>query len=142
MAVFGANYVAENAMEVFYVREKPVVPQPGDGVIKMPAPGQMQFEEGFKVDVTGHGVTAQRTLKDLPSKDVISCQRRRVRPFCVYSILPFCVLSAHVWMTAEPTIPVAENCNERYRHDLRWLGSRQQKHGSQCQKIVRNQGCH
>ncbi|KAL3136428.1 hypothetical protein ABBQ38_005684 [Trebouxia sp. C0009 RCD-2024] len=77
MAVFGANYVAENAMEVFYVREKPVVPQPGDGVIKMPAPGQMQFEEGFKVDVTGHGVTAQRTLKDLPSKDVISCQRRR-----------------------------------------------------------------
>lgn len=109
MAVFGANFVADNAMEVFYVREKPVVPQPGDGVIKMPAPGQMQFEEGFKVDVTGHGVTAQRTLKDLPSKDVISCQRRRVRSFCVYTILPLLCLhnpplllvSAHAWMTAK-----------------------------------------
>lgn len=77
MAVFGADYVADSAVEVFYIREKPVVPQPGDGVIKVPAPGQMQFSDGFKVDVTGHGVSAQRTLKDLPSKDVISCQRRR-----------------------------------------------------------------
>ena len=78
MAVFGTDYIADSAIEVFYIREKPVVPQPGDGVIKVPAPGQMQFSDGFKVDVTGHGVTAQRILKDLPSKLVISCQRRRV----------------------------------------------------------------
>ena len=80
MAVFGAAFVADNAEEIFYIREKPVAPQPGDGIIKQPAPGQLQFQDAFKVDVTGHGVTAQRTLKDLPSKEVISCQRRRVRP--------------------------------------------------------------
>lgn len=110
MAVFGADYVADSAVEVFYIREKPVVPQPGDGVIKVPAPGQMQFSDGFKVDVTGHGVSAQRTLKDLPSKNVISCQRRRVSCLSVSSGLVlqsnFCIchLSQHVHMGSTETL--------------------------------------
>jgi len=77
MAVFGADYVAD-VMESFYIREKPVVVQPGDGVIKIPGPAAMQFNDGFKVDVTGHGIAEQRVLRDLPSRDVICCQRKKV----------------------------------------------------------------
>ncbi|DBB01504.1 TPA: hypothetical protein ACH3X1_000157 [Trebouxia sp. C0004] len=76
MAVFGADYVAD-VMECFYLREKPVVVQPGDGVIKMPGPAAMQFNDGFKIDVIGHGITEQRVLRDLPSRDVICCQRKK-----------------------------------------------------------------
>lgn len=103
MAVFGADFVADNAMEIFYIREKPVVLQPGDGVIKVPAPGQMQFEDAFKVDVTGHGASAQRTLKDLPSKDVISCQRRRVRPAPSVQSL-HAVMLAHLQLLMSPML--------------------------------------
>ena len=133
MAVFGAAFVADNAMEIFYIREKPVVPQPGDGVIKVPAPGHMQFQDAFKVDVTGHGVTAQRTLKDLPSKEVISCQRRRVRAF--FEQLACC--HACPVASADVTSVAAEERNERDSHHMRGLCSRQQKRGSQCQEIRR-----
>ena len=78
MAVFGADYVAD-VMESFYIREKPVVVQPGDGIIKTPRLEAMQFRDGFKVDVTGHGMTELRVLRDLPSRDVICCQRKKVR---------------------------------------------------------------
>lgn len=77
MAVFGGDYVT-NVMEYFYIREKPVVSQPDDGVIKIPAPTIKQFMDGFKVDVTGHGITELRILRDLPSRDVICCQRKKV----------------------------------------------------------------
>jgi hypothetical protein len=77
MAVFGADYVAD-VMESFYIREKPVVVQPGDGIIKTPRLEAMQFRDGFKVDVTGHGMTELRVLRDLPSRDVICCQRKKV----------------------------------------------------------------
>ena len=77
MAVFGADYVAD-VMESFYIREKPVVVQPGDGIIKIPGLAAMQFNDGFKVDVTGHGVAELRVLRDLPSRDVICCQRKKV----------------------------------------------------------------
>ena len=136
--------MADNAMEIFYIREKPVVLQPSDGVIKVPAPGQMQFEDAFKVDVTGHGASAQRTLKDLPSKEVISCQRRRVRPVCAeLARCHACVVAelarchACVVATANVTSVVAEERNECYCHDMRGLCSRQQEHRSQCQKIKR-----
>ena len=138
MAVFGAAFVADNAMEIFYIREKPVVPQPGDGAIKVPAPGQMQFEDAFKVDVTGHGVSAQRILKDLPSKEVISCQRRRVRPF--YAKLARC--HAYPVVIANVTNVVAEERNECYSYDMQGLCSRQQEHGSQCQEVRRQEGCY
>ncbi len=84
MAVFGGDFVAD-VMEVFYIREKPVVCQPGDGVIKIPGPAAMQFKDGFKVDVTGSGMTEQRVLRDLPSRDVICCQRKKVHLLsCLY----------------------------------------------------------
>ena len=77
MAVFGADYVT-TVMESFYMREKPVVVQPGDGIIKIPGPAAMQFNDGFKVDVIGHGIAELRVLRDLPSRDVICCQRKKV----------------------------------------------------------------
>lgn len=77
MAVFGANYVAD-VMESFYIREKPVVVHPSDGVIKIPGPAAMQFNDGFKIDVIGHGIAELRVLRDLPSRDVICCQRKKV----------------------------------------------------------------
>lgn len=75
MAVFGADYVA-NVMETFYIREKPVVSQPGDGVVRIPGSAPMQFMDGFKVDVST-GIAEQRVLRDLPSREVICCQRRK-----------------------------------------------------------------
>lgn len=77
MAVFGADYVAD-VIESFYIREKPVVVQPGDGIIKIPGIAAMQFNDGFKVDVTGRGFAELRVLRDLPSRDVICCQRKKV----------------------------------------------------------------
>ena len=135
MAVFGAAFVADNAMEIFYIREKPVVPQPGDGVIKVPAPGQTQFEDAFKVDVTGHGVSAQRILKDLPSKEVISCQRRRVRLYAKLARCHSCPV-----VIANMTNVVAEERNECYSYDMQWFCSRQQEHDSQCQEVRRFEG--
>lgn len=81
MAVFGADYIA-NVMETFYIREKPVVSQPGDGVIRIPGSAPMQFMDGFKVDVSS-GIAEQRVLRDLPSREVICCQRRKVCTTCV-----------------------------------------------------------
>ena len=78
MALFGPDFVT-NVMEYFYIREKPTSPQPEDGVIKTPGAGQGQFRDGFKVDMVGHGISEQKTIRDLPSREVISTQRRRVR---------------------------------------------------------------
>ena len=86
MAVFGANYIA-NVMETFYIREKPPVSQSEDGVIKIPGPAPMQFMDGFKVDVS-KGIAEQRLLRDLPSRDVICCQRRKVCTTCVAYLSP------------------------------------------------------
>lgn len=80
MALFGPDFVT-NVMEYFYIREKPPSPQPEDGVIKTPGAGQGQFRDGFKVDMVGHGISEQKTIRDLPSREVISTQRRRKSAF-------------------------------------------------------------
>ena len=77
MALFGPDFVT-NVMEYFYIREKPPSPQPEDGVIKTPGAGPGQFRDGFKVDMVGHGISEQKTIRDLPGREVISTQRRRV----------------------------------------------------------------
>ena len=82
MAVFGPDY-STNVMEVFYIREKPVSPQPEDGVIMRPGHAHGKFEQAFKADITGHGITAIRTLRDLPGREVVSCQRRKVNKLCI-----------------------------------------------------------
>ena len=80
--IFGMDYVAEVAIENFYIRERPSVPQPGDVVIKTPileSPGD--FQDGFEVDMIGHGMHFLRQLKDLPDKTILCSQRRKVCSF-------------------------------------------------------------
>lgn len=80
LPVFGEQFVAASMMEIFYIRERPSKPQPGDGVIKTPVidhPGK--FQDGFKVDMTEHLISFQRVLRDLPDKQVVCCQRKKVR---------------------------------------------------------------
>lgn len=62
--------------EVFYIRQRPTVPQPGDGIIRSPVAGgtRHDWHDAFKIDYNGR----EMTLKDLPSKDAILFIKKRV----------------------------------------------------------------
>lgn len=62
--------------EVFYMRERPTVPQSEDGFIRSPVAGGSRHElhDAFKIDYNGR----EMTLKDLPSKDPILFIKKRV----------------------------------------------------------------
>lgn len=66
--IAGEDYVAATK-EVFYIRERPVAPQPVDGVIRSPvADGtQREWHDAFKIVYKGRDLT----LLDLPSKEPI-----------------------------------------------------------------------
>lgn len=90
--VFGEDYVAR-VKEVFYIREKPTVPQATDGVIRSPAMGgrQHDFHDAFKIDFGARSLT----LQDLPSKVPILTIKKRVN-FKMHPMLAFCARSTHL----------------------------------------------
>lgn len=148
MAVFGADYIAD-VMESFYIREKPVVVQPGDGVIKIPGPAAMQFNDGFKADVIGHGIAELRVLRDLPSRDVICCQRKKkaainaTMMICAGSVADDRNMVACVRKTGEnkATIDMEKRGQVQYaiEGDLVQRNYRVMKSGTQVAQVMRDE---
>lgn len=147
MAVFGADYVAD-VMETFYIREKPVVSQPGDGVIRIPGSAPMQFMDGFKVDVSS-GIAEQRVLRDLPSREVICCQRRKKAAIsatimiCAGSVADDRNLVAYVRKTGDrkATLELEKRGQVQYsiEGDLVQRNYNVMKNGTQVAQVTRNE---
>ena len=100
LPIFGMDYIADKAVEVFYISEKPSRPQREDGVIRMPdldSPGR--FQDGFKVDMAGTNINFERTLKDLPDKTILCCQRRKVKMDAAVLAVPCTFMPAKLDIT-------------------------------------------